>query len=298
MAWIQDTTMQTEFLSYLKPAVRDNCVIALRSCVSCQSASWFVGNLALQGYLQSLGESLGGCLENILRTHCDDEIFWNAASACAIVANAINVCYLIGLQWLLGDLKSLRIQVNNTFILTSCLKHSPLAEGKKMVEKWSPYFAQDLMGDLDFTSALVNANSKQFKEAIKLSENYKEKKERPRRERPRLWAVEGRRVDEESSPETVETEINGMPNIVRAVMDAVFDGDAESDVAGITTTGMADSREYPIDSANTDMSLYGHCQFCGETAFGQVDEGRFFYCEQCWRRYGDSNCSVDAEHTL
>ena len=89
-----------------------------------------------------------------------------------------------------------------------------------------------------------------------------------------------------------------MPEIVSKVFEAVFDGDAVCGVAGITTTGMADSGEHPDDSGNTDMSLYGLCQFCGETAFGQVDEGSSFYCEQCWRRYRDSDCFAEAEHTL
>ena len=172
--------MKTVFLSYLKTKVRATCenAMAYNHAIR-QSVSASVEDSGLQRYL----ERLRACLANIWRYQSDDVIQRYAAEACDIVRSAVNLCSFTGLYALLDDLKKLRIEVNTAFVLTSCLTHSPLAQGKALTEKWTAYLAPYLLDDEDFRSTLVQANSKQFKRAIELSESYRKKRERRKRRR-------------------------------------------------------------------------------------------------------------------
>ena len=222
-----------------------------------KSVSASVEDSGLQRYL----ERLRACLANIWRYQSDDVIQRYAAEACDIVRSAVNLCSFTGLHALLDDLKKLRIEVNTAFVLTSCLTHSPLAQGKALTKKWAVYFAPYLLEDEDFRSTLAQANSKQFKRAIELSGNYTSKKVRPKRER------------------------DDVPKVVQAVVDAVLDDGAGDEDANMTITNTGAGVDHTNPSFPADMTLYGTCRTCDMVAFGELDTQMAFYCQQCWEQH-------------
>ena len=258
MAWIQDAMMQTVFLSRLKAKVRATCEHALaHNRTIIQSLSRNVWGSDLRPHM----ERLQYCLVSIWRYQSDDIIQRHAAEACDIVRRVVKLCSASVYYALLADLRNLRIKVHTAFILASCLTHSPLAQGKALTEKWAAYFTPHLLEDDDFRSTLAQANSKQFKEAIQLSDTYTGKKVRPKRER------------------------GNVPEVVRAVVNAVFD-DAEGDEhAKLTIMNTRAEVDHNNPNFPAGMTLYGTCRTCEMVAFGELDAQMAFYCQHCWKQH-------------
>ena len=258
MAWVQDTGMKTVFLSRLKAKIRDTCEHALdRNRTIKQSLSRIVWGSDLRPYM----ERIQACLVSVWRYHSDVVVQRHAAEACDMVRRAVNRCSLSDSYALLADLKVLRIKVHTAFILASCLTHSPLAQGKALTEKWTAYFAPHLLEDKNFMSTLAQANSKQFREAIELCGLYTSKKVRPKRER------------------------GNVPEVVRAVVNAVFD-DAEGDEhAKLTIMNTRAEVDHNNPNFPAGMTLYGTCRTCEMVAFGELDAQMAFYCQHCWKQH-------------
>ena len=258
MAWIQDAMMQTVFLSRLKTKVRATCEHALaHNRTIIQSLSRNVWGSDLRPHM----ERLQFCLVSIWRYQSDDIIQRHAAEACDIVRRVVKLCSASVYYALLADLRNLRIKVHTAFILASCLTHSPLAQGKALTEKWAAYFTPHLLEDDDFRSTLAQANSKQFKEAIRLSVNYTSKRARPKRER------------------------DTVPDVVRAVVNAVFDDAAGDEHANLTITNTRAEVDHNNPSFPAGMTLYGTCRTCEMVTFGELDAQMAFYCQHCWEQH-------------
>ena len=79
--------------------------------------------------------------------------------------------------------------------------------------------------------------------------------------------------------------INDIPEVVKAVTDAVLNEAAGDEDASITITDTGVRVDYTNPSSHTKMTLYGACQTCAMEAFGELDTDMAFYCQQCWEQY-------------
>ena len=255
---MQDIDMKTVFLSRLKANIRDTCEQALdRNRTIKQSLSRIVWGSDLRPYM----DRIQACLVSVWRYHSDVVVQRHAAEACDMIRRAVNRCSLSESYALLAELKELRIKVHTAFILASCLTHSPLAQGKALTKKWTTYFAPHLLEDQNFRSTLAQAHSKQFKKAIELCGLYTSKKVRPKKER------------------------DNIPEIVRAVVDAVLVNPTGEEDTKITVTKPDAGVDHTNPKSPAEMTLYGTCITCDMVAFGELDTQMTFHCQRCWEQH-------------
>ena len=275
MAWIEDEDMRTQFLAHLNRKLIDTCNDALtvsRKILKALPEEPLSTDLAK--YLKDMLPHL----EQVRTYPAFPTIRKAAARACEIIRAACNFWLISFIDKPFAELKTLKSLLNDAFILTSSLTSSPLAEGKELIKEWTQYFPPNFMTDTDFTSSLLQANSKLFRKALDLSMRPKRKRVRPAKSKDRPAArKESKHVGEGLLEESGEFDKDGMPGVVQATIDSLLVGQEEHGNAGTSSASSAHAND-----VLAGMSFPSVCRSCAHTANGTLDEQGDFYCNACW----------------